>query len=90
MMLPQLFNAIFILCIFGYIRSYAEPVAIFPLQFSASVTITAHLIEEESSYPPRLRRMTILYDYIGKIGTSSDLHRNKTRAFISYLLRQHL
>lgn len=45
----------------------AEPVASFPLQFVATVTVTAHLVEEESVYPPRVRRMTILYDYIGKI-----------------------
>jgi len=38
----------------------------FPLQFSANLTITAHLIEEESTYPPRVRRMSLYYDYLAK------------------------
>jgi hypothetical protein len=45
----------------------AEPTASFPLQLSATITITAHLIEPESEYPPRLRNIQIVYDYIGRI-----------------------
>ena len=43
-----------------------HPVAKFPLQISAVVTITAHLVEEASAYPPRERSMKINYDYIGQ------------------------
>jgi len=39
------------------------PVAIFPLQFTALLTITSHLIKEDSEYPPRTRRITLYYDY---------------------------
>lgn len=42
------------------------PRAVFPLQLMANIEITAHLIEEDSDYPPRTRRMTIFYDYINK------------------------
>ena len=38
----------------------------FPLQFSASIQITANLIDEKSAYPPRIRRMQVHYDYIKK------------------------
>jgi hypothetical protein len=40
------------------------PVASFPLQFTASLTITSHLIAEDNDFPPRYRRMTIYYDYV--------------------------
>jgi hypothetical protein len=43
------------------------PVPSFPLQFSARVTITAHLIEPENEYPPRTRYMNIYYDYLNKM-----------------------
>jgi hypothetical protein len=52
---------------FLFLRIAAVPVASFPLQLSATITITAHLIDADSEYPPRMRRMTIMYDYIGKI-----------------------
>ena len=39
----------------------------FPLQISADVDITAHLIAEASDYPPRNRKMKIYYDYVNKI-----------------------
>jgi hypothetical protein len=39
------------------------PVPNFPLQFSATLEITAHLLPEDSSYPPHKRRMEIVYDY---------------------------
>ncbi len=42
------------------------PVPTFPLQFSANIVITAHLIEEDSEYPPRERKMKVFYDYINK------------------------
>ena len=44
----------------------ADPVAAFPLQLSATITITAHLIEPESEYPPRERRLQIHYDYVNR------------------------
>lgn len=40
------------------------PVASFPLQFTAYLTITSHLIAEDNEYPPRYRRMSLYYDYI--------------------------
>lgn len=43
-----------------------KPNLVFPLQFSASLTITSHLIEESSEYPPKRRFMTVYYDYINK------------------------
>ncbi len=42
------------------------PVAKFPLQLSGTITITAHLIDENSTYPPRQRSMRIYYDYTNK------------------------
>jgi hypothetical protein len=45
----------------------AAPVPFFPLQFSAEISITAHLIEEDSEYPPRMRKMRVYYDYINKL-----------------------
>lgn len=42
------------------------PVAKFPLQLSGTITITAHLIDEDSTYPPRQRSMRIYYDYTNK------------------------
>jgi hypothetical protein len=44
----------------------AEPKARFPLQISADIKITAHLISPEQNYPPRERSMHIDYDYINK------------------------
>lgn len=48
------------------VRDSLLPVPSFPLQFSAIITITAHLIEPESQYPPRIRSMLVYYDYIEK------------------------
>jgi hypothetical protein len=48
------------------LASAAEPKAKFPLQLSADISITAHLIPEEQTYPPRIRKMRIYYDYLGK------------------------
>lgn len=42
------------------------PVPMFPFQFSANILITAHLIEEDSDFPPRYRRMSVYYDYVNK------------------------
>mmetsp|Transcript_34430 Transcript_34430/g.35100 ORF Transcript_34430/g.35100 Transcript_34430/m.35100 type:complete len:217 (+) Transcript_34430:221-871(+) len=50
----------------SYLTS-ADPQALFPLQFSANIEITAHLIEENSEYPPRKRRLRVYYDYIQKL-----------------------
>lgn len=43
-----------------------SPSLVFPLQFSATLTITSHLIDESSEYPPKMRQMIIYYDYINK------------------------
>ena len=43
------------------------PVPSFPLQFSGDISITAHLIEEESEYPPRVRKLKVWYDYMNKV-----------------------
>ena len=43
-----------------------ERYPVFPLQLSADVTVTSHLIPPESEYPPRIRKMKIYYDYIEK------------------------
>ena len=45
----------------------SDPVPRFPLQLTANITITAHLIEHESEYPPRIRHMAIAYDYQGEV-----------------------
>lgn len=44
----------------------SDPVPKFPLQFRATITITAHLIDAAEEYPPRTRRMTVYYDYNNK------------------------
>ena len=44
----------------------ADPVPSFPLQFSAKITITAHLIAADSEYPPRKRTIKVFYDYLNK------------------------
>lgn len=35
-----------------------------PLQFSAVIHVTAHLIDENGQYPPRLRKLVVDYDLI--------------------------
>lgn len=47
-----------------FVQCVCKPVPSFPLQFSGTLTITAHLIEEDSEYPPRYRSMTVYYDYL--------------------------
>lgn len=42
------------------------PEAWFPLQFSGTLEITAHLLPEDNEYPPKKRRMSIIYDYVNK------------------------
>jgi hypothetical protein len=46
--------------------AFGTPVkmAKFPLQVSFNMTITAHQIEVESEFPPRVRKMGIYYDYV--------------------------
>ncbi len=46
-----------------YLYALSSEFAVFPLQITANVVITAHLIEESSEYPPRTRKMKIFYDY---------------------------
>lgn len=41
-----------------------EKVAKFPLQVSFNVSITAHQIEIDSDFPPRVRKMGVYYDYV--------------------------
>lgn len=43
-----------------------DPLPIFPLQFSATIEITSHLIDNNSEYPPNKRHITVYYDYINK------------------------
>lgn len=57
------FNLAVLLLVALFAVCKSSVVAKFPLQFSANLTITAHQIAEESEYPPRVRRMTIYYDY---------------------------
>ena len=61
-------SVVFVLALWGAVQVVAnnEPVAIFPLQISALITITAHLVEPESEYPPRERYIHLHYDYIGQ------------------------
>lgn len=56
---------IFQLCALGD-ESPAPIIAEFPLQFSANIQITSHLVAPDSDYPPQTRRMTVYYDYIAK------------------------
>ena len=44
----------------------ANPTARFPLQFTADLLITSHMISESSVFPPRTRTMKVYYDYITK------------------------
>ena len=37
-----------------------------PLQFTATVEVTAHLVDRTKDYPPWLRVIHISYDYINK------------------------
>jgi hypothetical protein len=41
-----------------------EKVAKFPLQLSFNLKITAHQIDADNEFPPRVRKMEIHYDYI--------------------------
>lgn len=42
------------------------PLPTFPLQFSANILITSHLVDANSEYPPRTRNMAVYYDYKAK------------------------
>ena len=57
-----------LLCIIFLFCVAADEVmkAVFPLQLRAKIEITAHLIDPNVEVPPRVRRMTINYDYIKK------------------------
>ena len=60
---------LFFICLFGFLLINAEntaPFAAFPLQMSATIDITSHLISEDSEYPPHKRQLTMYYDYINK------------------------
>lgn len=50
----------------SYVECVEHAAVDFPLQFSGSIQITANLIDEASTYPPRVRRMEVYYDYINK------------------------
>lgn len=61
-----IYVSLVVLALLGvYVRA-GPPSLVFPLQFSATVTITSHLIDENTEYPPRKRQMMIYYDYINK------------------------
>ena len=49
------------------------PIARFPLQFTANLTITANQIPPETEYPPRERTITIAYDY-PNLRARADIH----------------
>lgn len=66
-MLGARLNVLTLCILILLIKVFSEPVPSFPLQFSATITITAHLIEPENEYPPRSRSMTVYYDYIRKL-----------------------
>eukprot|EP01036_Dinobryon_divergens_P047514 gene47514-63700_t len=51
----------------SFANNVQNPSPSFPLQLSANIEISAHLIEESQEYPPKKRRMTIYYDYIHKL-----------------------
>ena len=55
-----------ILCTYDVRSVETTPNAVFPQQFSANIAITSHLIEDDSKYPPKQRRMTVYYDYVNK------------------------
>lgn len=55
-----------LLLLFVTAWSSEEPVASFPLQFTAKLSITAHLIDPDAEYPPRTREYKIYYDYLNK------------------------
>lgn len=46
----------------------------FPLQFSADLEITAHLVDKTKDYPPWLRKIKINYDYIQKLARAEISH----------------
>ena len=57
-----------------------------PLQFSATVETTAHLIDASREYPPRTRRIRLLYDYVAKRARADvleglDAGKNFTRLY---------
>ena len=41
-----------------------EKVALFPLQMRCNITITAHQVDDDGEFPPRIRRIGVYYDYI--------------------------
>jgi hypothetical protein len=58
---------LFVFCgILLALTSVKDPELVFPLQFSANIQITAHLIDENSDFPPRYKRLTVFYDFINK------------------------
>lgn len=57
------FCVLLLVCVAAYANS---PPLVFPLQFTATLTITSHLIDESNEYPPKTRHMVLYYDYINK------------------------
>lgn len=63
---PLLLCAVVVCWLVTSVNAEREASASFPLQFTATVEIVSHLIDEDSDYPPRSRRMAIYYDFINK------------------------
>jgi hypothetical protein len=61
------FNALLFLLALSLSAASNAPKPQFPLQFSASLRITADTIPEAQQYPPRYRRMRLWYDYVQKL-----------------------
>lgn len=44
-----------------------------PLQFSADIEITAHLVDRTQDYPPWLRKIRLNYDFVKKLARAEIL-----------------
>jgi hypothetical protein len=71
------------------------PIPAFPLQFTGNLKIIAHLISEDSDYPPKIREMKIYYDYVNKLAradiasgyeAAKEYYRNY-REKVEYMVR---
>ena len=71
----MLYNIIIILS--GFILPYTLSIS-FPLQFHGIVRMTAHLIDEKSEYPIRVKHLHVAYDYVNNKATASYEHEVKT------------
>jgi hypothetical protein len=65
--MPVVRTCLLVLGLWSAVASAQAPAAAFPLQLSADIKVTAHLIPEDQAYPPRVRYMHIDYDYMNKL-----------------------